>query len=172
MSKRSKPNPVIVADLRQAEGALAEMAMLDRRVADIEIALNAAVDAAKAAAQRDGAGLLARRKELADAVATFATLNKGELFRERRSLELAFGLIGFRQSTQLVQQLRVTQGMTLEKLHEYGFLDAVRVKEEIDKDAMSDWPDERLELVGMKRRQSDTFYIEIKAEEVAAREAS
>ena len=28
------------------------------------------------------------------------------------------------------------------------------------------WPDERLELVGLKRQQSDTFFIEIKKEEV------
>lgn len=163
---RIKPAPEIVANVQQAEGALAEMAALDRKLAVIEGNMNAAMDAAKANAQRDSAPLLARRKALADAVATFATLNKTELFSKMRSLELAFGIIGWRQSTQLAQLPRITQAMTLEKLHEYGFSDAVRLKEEINKDAMAAWPDERLEMVGMKRRQLDTFYIEIKAEEI------
>lgn len=99
------------------------MAALDRKLATIEGNMNAAMDAAKANAQRDSA-------------------------------------------PQLAQLPRITQAMTLEKLHEYGFSDAVRLKEEINKDAMAAWPDERLEMVGMKRRQLDTFYIEIKAEEI------
>lgn len=56
--------------------------------------------------------------------------------------------------------------MTLEKLREYGFTDAIRTKDEVNKEAMAGWPDERLELVGMKRRHLDTFFIEIKVEEV------
>ena len=168
MSLRVKPTPEIVGTLAQAEGALAEMAALDRKLAAVEANLNAAIDAAKARAQAEGAPLLSRRKELGDAVATWATLNKTELFGEQRSRELAFGVVGFRRSTQLVQQARITAAMTLDKLREYGFVDAIRTREEINKDVMALWPDERLELVGMRRRQSDACYIEIKAEEVAA----
>lgn len=52
--------------------------------------------------------------------------------------------------------------MTLEKLHQYNLNDGIRTKEEINKDAALGWPDERLELVGLKRQQSDAFFIEIK----------
>lgn len=149
MSARIKPTPEIVTNLQQAEGALAEMAALDRKLTAIEGDMNAAIDAVKARAQADGAGLVIWRKELADAVATYATLNRANLFPERKSLELAFGIMGFRQSTQIAQQPRITQAMTLEKLHEYGFLDAIRTKEEINKDTMAGWPSERLELVGL-----------------------
>lgn len=166
MSKRTKPTPEIVANLPQAEGALAEMAAIDRKLVVIEADMNTAIDTAKTHARREGEPLLERRKALANAVGTFAALNKSELFARQRSLDLAFGVIGFRQSAQLAQQTRITAAMTLEKLREYGFTDAIRTKDEVNKEAMAGWPDERLELVGMKRRHMDTFFIEIKAEEV------
>ena len=49
---------------------------------------------------------------------------------------------------------------------QYHLTDGIRVKEEINKDAAMGWPDERLELVGLKRQQSDTFFIEISKEDV------
>lgn len=163
---RIKPAPYIVGSLPQAEAALAEIAALDRRLNSITDTLNAEIDAAKDKAQQSSTALLAQRKSLADAVATFATMNKAELFSTKKSLDLAFGVMGFRQSTQIAQMPRITQAMTLEKLHEFAFTEAIRTKEELNKDAVAGWPDERLALVGLKRRNLDTFYIEIKAENV------
>ena len=60
----------------------------------------------------------------------------------------------------------VTAEMTLERLHQYNLADGIRVKEEINKDAALGWPDERLELVGLKRQQADTFFIEIARDDV------
>lgn len=163
---RIKPTPHIVGNIPQAEAALAEIAALDRKLECISSELNAEIDAAKDTAQQKSAGLLSRRKDLADALATYATLNKGDLFKDKKSLDLAFGIMGFRQSTQIAQVNRITQAMTLEKLREYAFTDAIRTKEELNKDIVAGWPEERLALVGLKRRQLDTFFIEIKAENV------
>ena len=154
---RLKPDPHVVADRAQAECALAEMAALDRKLSGIECDMRESIDKAKAAAGRLATPLLARRKELADAVAVFA---------KSKSLDMGFGVIGFRASTKLVQIRGVTAEMTLEKLRQYNLADGIRVKEEINKDSCLGWPDERLELVGLKRQQSDTFFIEIKKENV------
>lgn len=108
----------------------------------------------------------ARRKELSDAVTVYGKLNRQALFIKSKSLDLGFGVIGFRASTKIVQMRGVTAEMTLERLHQYNLSDGIRTKEEINKDAALGWPDERLELVGLKRQQSDTFFIEIKKEEV------
>lgn len=167
MNKRIKPDPIIVSDIRQAEGYLAEMAALDRKLTGIANDMNTAIDAAKERASNESAPLLARRKALGEAIGTYSTLNKGELFKERKSLDLGFGVIGFRLSTQIMQAGRVTKEMTLEKLHEYGFTDGIRTKEEINKDAVAGWPEERLALVGLRRRVQDAFFIEIKAEDLA-----
>lgn len=163
---RIKPDPHVVADRAQAECALAEMAALDRKLSGIESEMQEYIDRAKAVAARQANSLLAKRKVLADAVAVFAKLNRQELFAKSKSLDMGFGIIGFRASTRISQLRGVTVEMTLEKLHQYGLSDGIRTKEEINKDATMGWPDERLELVGLKRQMLDTFFIEIKKEAV------
>lgn len=163
---RIKPDPHIVTDRAQCEGALAEMAALDRKLSAIENEMRESIDAAKSKASQIAGPLQARRRELADAVAVFAKLNRQELFAKSKSLDMGFGVIGFRASTRIVQVRGVTAEMTLERLHQYNLADGIRVKEEINKDAALGWPDERLELVGLKRQQTDTFFIEITQDDV------
>jgi len=165
---RIKPDPHIVADRAQAEGALAEMAALDRKLSGIESEMRERIDLAKAQASQLATPLLARRKELSDAVAVYAKLNKQDLFAKSKSLDLGFGVIGFRASTKVVQMSGITMDMTLARLHQYDFADGIRVKEEINKEAALGWPDERLEIVGLRRQQSDGFFIEIKKDTVPA----
>lgn len=162
MASRIKPDPHVVADLDQAEAALAEIAALDRKLEAISSAMQETIDTAKANASQQANPLLARRKELADAVAVFAKLNRQAIFVGAKSVDMGFGIIGFRASSKIIQLKGVTAAMTLEKLHQFNFADAIRVKEEINKEAMVNWPPERLELVGLKKQESDTFYIEIK----------
>ena len=45
--------------------------------------------------------------------------------------------------------------------------EGIRVKEELDRAAMSDWPDSKLETVGMKRRTVDTISVDVKSEALA-----
>lgn len=163
---RIKPDPYMVLDMAQCEGALAEMAALDRKLSAIENEMRESVDAVKAKASQLAGPLQARRKELSDAVTVYGKLNRQALFPKSKSLDLGFGVIGFRASTKIVQMRGVTAEMTLERLHQYNLSDGIRTKEEINKEAALGWPDERLELVGLKRQQADTFFIEIKKEEV------
>ncbi len=163
---RIKPDPYVVADKAQAECALAEIAALDRKISGIESEMQECIDKAKAAASQQVNPLQARRKELADAVAVYAKLNRQELFAKAKSLDMGFGVIGFRASSRISQIRGITAEMTLEKLHQYNLSDGIRVKEEINKDSCLGWPDERLELVGLKRLMQDTFFIEIKKDAV------
>jgi len=163
---RSKPRALVIADLKQADAALTELARLERDLAEIEAGMNEKVDQIKTAAGNRAAPLQARRKELGAALATFGELNKTELFGRRRSLERPHGVIGFRRSTKLLTLPKLTLAMVLEKLKDYGFDDAVRVKEAVDKEAMRDWPEQKLETVGMRRVSKDEFFIEVKTEEL------
>lgn len=166
MSKRTKPTPEIVANLPQAEGALAEMAAIDRQLALINGALNEALDAAKARAQTEGATLLARRGELEKSVSTFAKLNKAELFKDRKTLELNFGTITFLSSVRTVQQSGIDACVTVARLRQYGFLDAIRTKEEVNKETVESWPDERLDLIGMRHQTIEKVTVEPKSESI------
>ena len=158
---------LIIKDVQQAEGVLAEMSAIGRKLLLIEGAMNEEIDNAKARAQQEGASLIVRYNELEKAVKAFGTLNKSRLFSEKRSLELAFGTISFRQSTRITFQNRVTEEMALQALRELGLSEGIRVKEELDRTAMADWPDSKLETVGMKRRTVDTISVDVKSEALA-----
>lgn len=163
---RLKPTPMVIADKNEATVAVAEIAALDREIAAIESDMQAEIDAAKARARQRAAGAAARRADLANGVAVWAKLHKDELFGTRKSLDLGHGKIGFRASTAIVQERGVTVEMSLARLHELGMQDGIRLKEELNKEEMLAWPDNRLALVGVKRQQRDTFFIEIPQESV------
>ncbi len=168
MAPRTKPQPLIINDLDQADEALRQLAEIAREQAVIEGTLNEQIDELKAAAKRQMGPLADDRKRLEDALGVFGTLKKADLFGEsrKRSQELAFGVIGFRRATSLRLLAKKTWGGVLVRLEALGFTTAIRVKHEVDKTAMADWSDEQLETVGVRREQVDEFFIELKQEEL------
>ena len=164
---RSKPNPHIVESREQAEGTMAELAAIARKLDGVAVSMNTDIDAAKAKAASAAAPLEARKKELENGLAVYARMNKAALFpKDSKSIDLGFGIMGFRASTKIVQQNGVTAEMSLERLHEFDFTQGIRTKEEINKENMAGWPDERLEIVGLRRQKSDGFFIEVKKDAV------
>ncbi|MCB2186979.1 MAG: host-nuclease inhibitor Gam family protein [Deltaproteobacteria bacterium] len=164
MAKRSKPTALVIGDLAQAEAVMAELAGLARSIGAAESEMNEAIDQAKAVALGTVAPLEARKKTLETALAVFGQLNKAEFFVKKRSVETAFGTIGFRKSTKLLTLPKVKLAQVLGKLKEFKFTEAIKTTEAVNKEAMEDWPQERLESVGLTRKSEDVFYIEIKAE--------
>lgn len=161
---RIKADPYVVADISRAESALMELAALERKTRTITNDLNEEIDRLKDGAKAEMDPLEARKKTLSDALGTFLKMNRTEILGTRKSRELAFGVIGFRASTALSQMRGVSSSMTLERLKEHGLLDGIRIKEELDKDTMRGWPEERLALVGLLRKEKDQFFIELKEE--------
>lgn len=172
VAKREKPKAAIapIRDLEEANNALAEIAEIDRAIEAANRQLNEDIDKLKKDVQEDIAPLAERREILGNGLANFAELNRTEMFKDRKSKELDFGTIGFRKSTALatIKKVCSTWKEVLGKLKQYEFKEAIRVKEEPDKEIMSEWPKERLELVGVQRVEKDEFYYEIKQEKVAA----
>lgn len=172
MATRTKPQPLIIGTLTQADEALRQLAEIDREQRQIESGAQAQIDQVKAVAKAQLEPLTASRKRLEDALAVFGTQRKAELFPEKkRSQELTFGVIGFRRATGLRLMAKRTWGSVLERLEALNFTSAIRTKREVDKPAMADWSDEQLETVGVKRETADEFYIELKQEELANKAA-
>ncbi len=167
MATRTKPQPLIIGDLNQADEALRQLAEIAREKAQIESGMNAQIDQVKATAKAQTEPLEASRKRLEDALGVFGTQHKAELFPARkRSQELAFGTIGFRKATSLRLLTKKTWGSVLERLTALNFTAAIRIKREVDKTAMAEWSDEQLETVGVRREQVDEFFVELKQEEL------
>ena len=166
MSRKKVDNIVIIKDLAQANAALGELGAIDRSLEEITSRMNAVIDQVKQRAEADAAPLKDRSRALAGGLKAFAEHQKDSILKDRKSVELAFGRIGFRKSTQVKPAPKSTWKQILGRLRELGFEAAIRIKEEINKDELHTWSDERLELVGARRVPKDEFWYEVKAEEL------
>jgi phage host-nuclease inhibitor protein Gam len=99
--------------------------------------------------------------ELSGLLGAFAEYNKEDLFRDRKSVQLSFGVFGYRKST--VISVKKT---TLELLKKLGLAGCVRVKEEPDKEAMAGLDDDTLSQVDAVRKVKDDFFCEADKEEI------
>ena len=171
---RKKPNPAfVVADLEAADKALARLAEIKRAVDVEEADLNSAIDRLKMASKERLGAPLAERAAIEAALATFAETKKDDLFAKSRSRDLNFGVIGFRRSSEVKPKPKNTWGGILERIKALAtgtdgdpFQAAIRVKEDVNRDVLKDWPAERLDTVGARIIPKDAFYYELAAEEI------
>lgn len=168
MARRKPEHPYPVKDLAAANTALAEIAIIKRTIADIENGMNARIDAVKAEAEADVAPLQRRLAAIETGLSAFAEFFKEDLFGQgRRSKELDFGRLGYRRSTEIRPKPKCTLKMVLGKLKAMGFAAGIRVSESVNKDELSTWPDERLDLVDARRVRKDQFWYEIDEAKIA-----
>lgn len=160
---RRKPNtPVVaIANLEQVDDVLREMAECSRHLEAIRADMNAAIDAAKADAKARAAVPGQRLAELEESLAAYATVQRAALFNVRKSITRVFGSFGFRKSTEIKPLAKNTWGGILDALKSLGMTHAVRTKEEVNKEVLQEWPDERLERVGARRVSQDRFWVEV-----------
>ncbi|MFH2100217.1 MAG: host-nuclease inhibitor Gam family protein [Pseudomonadota bacterium] len=165
---RTKPKALIVpvASLSQADAALAEIASLKRKLGAITARMNDDIDRRKAEAQVEAASEEMRLASLEGGIKAFAEARKDELFTSKRSVELTFGTIGFRRSKEVKPKAKHTWAMILEKIKEFDFTAAVRVKEDVNREELRGWPEERLDLVGARRAEKDEFGYELNEQAV------
>jgi phage host-nuclease inhibitor protein Gam len=171
---RTKPNPAyLIGDMDAADKALARLGEISRAVEAEEGKLNEAIDKMKALAKERLAAKLAERAAIEAALGTFAEAKKGDLFAKLRSQALNFGTIGFRRSSEVKPAPKGTWGGILERIKalvtgEPGdpFGAAIRVKEDVNRDVLKEWPEERLSTVGARIVAKDVFFYELKAEEI------
>lgn len=162
---RVKPTILRFASVDDVNGGLAELAELNRKVKTAELDLNAQVDALKAATAEALSPIEERKKELEGALLHYAATHP-EHFTDKRSLELTHGLLGWRKSTKLVTASKTTWEQVLGNLKSFEFSEAIRTKLEVDKEVLAQWPDNKLALVGVARKEDDAFWYEPKQVEL------
>lgn len=108
-------------------------------------------------------GFAAKLSELSQALDTnanqvldFLEANSGNLFVDKRSIELNFGTIGAQLS------IAVETGKdTLEKLRKLGLTDAIKITEAPDKAAMEKLDPKTFAKTGAQRVQYETLWIKL-----------
>jgi phage host-nuclease inhibitor protein Gam len=171
MARQKPKNLYPVKDLAAANKALAEIAELKRSIKAQEAAMNDEIDRLKAETEAAVAPLQAKMASLENGLLAFAEFNKDELFVDKRSKDLDFGSLGYRRSKEIKPMPKKTLAMVLGKLKELGFTEAIRVKESVNKDELSQWSDEKLALVDARRVEKDTFWYEVAEHEIKGRVA-
>lgn len=169
---RVKPkNLYPIKDLVAANAAMAEIAGIKRSIADVENTMNERIDRIKADAEVEAAPLQAQLASIEGGLLAFAEHNKSDLFKDKRSRELDFGTLGYRRSKELKPKPKKTWKMILGAIKELGFNAALRKKESVNREELHTWPDERLDVIGCRRVEKDTFWYEIDEKKVADKAA-
>jgi phage host-nuclease inhibitor protein Gam len=152
--------PQQIKDLDEANLALAEIGKLELKLEAIDGKASERIGEIKEKAAKAGEDARNRIQELDSALALFAEYNKNELFKDKKTVPLSYGNIGFRLSTKV--STKKTTLELLKKLFPHG----IRVKEEIDKEEMKTWDDGQLAQVDAAKVEQDTFFYEVNREEV------
>ncbi len=163
---RMKPDvPIRLKDNEALDKALYEIAQYRQECKRIDSEADARINDVKEAAAQLAEPIREKIEKLEQAIAAYVEYNRPELFKDKKSLELNFGIVGYRQST----RISISNKNTLELLRTLGFAGAIRTTEQVDKTVMAEWPDERLAEVEARKIVEDKFFYEIKEDAVAER---
>lgn len=170
MAKR-KPTTTI-ADRAELEQVFGEYAALKLEEARLVIELETELQAARTKHEPELAAVTAEHEALFEDIQSFAVLHP-ELFKDKKSIDLVHGTIGFRTGTPAVKTLpKVKAGYALQ-LAIKNLPDCIRSHQDLDKDAiLKRFADkkltaEKLADCGLIVEQSEIFYTDVKNEKGA-----
>jgi phage host-nuclease inhibitor protein Gam len=99
------------------------------------------------------------RDEAARRLATLMKKGKNEIFRDGDVVYLAHGSLI--RSLSCPVAFPRSHDPIIAALEACGFKDEVRIKKSLDKDALGKWPDDRLALVGLARKEVEEFSYDL-----------
>ena len=161
MGTRYKPSAGKLNSLEDVNLALKDIGLAEKELEAIDAKAAKEIAAIKERAAKEGEELRKQILETSAKISAYAEYNKGELFKDKKSVELSFGMFGFRKYTKIS-----VKKTTLELLKKLGYTGCVRLKEEPDKEAMANLTDEQLSQVDACRKVSNDFFCEANLDEV------
>lgn len=161
MAKEKRSKPVVetlkITSLSEADSMLHEMADLKAKIRKVQADADIAVNAIKESMMDTVRPMLEQIEAMEKSLAVYSEYNRTELFNDKKTIELQFGLFGYRQSTSVS-----VKKTTLELLQKHGFNEAISIKPTVNKEIMRSWSTERLALVDATLVVEDKFWIETK----------
>lgn len=161
MGTRIKPESGKILSVEDVNFALREIGLAQKELDAIDTRAHKRIAEIKTDAAQKGEELRKRIAETSARIQAYADYNRDELFKDRKTIELSFGLFGYRKSTKI--STKKTTVELLKKLHLEKY---IRIKEEPDKDLLAELDDESLIQIDAIRKVSDDFFVEAKTEEV------
>jgi phage host-nuclease inhibitor protein Gam len=158
---RLKPNVKRIETLEDANLTLKEIGLLERELETIDGNAHKQIAEIKTDAVTAGKPVLKRIADLSALLGAYAAYNRAELFKDKKTVQVSFGIFGYRKSTSISVK-KTTIGL-LKKL---GLEKYIRAKEEADKEAMAALDDDALSQVDAVRKVKDDFFCEADKEEI------
>ncbi|MDR0583585.1 MAG: host-nuclease inhibitor Gam family protein [Treponema sp.] len=158
---RFKPNVKKIESLEDTNLTLKEIGLLERELETIDGDAHRQIAEIKTAAVKAGESIRKRITDLSALLGAYAEYNRAELFKDKKTVQVSFGIFGYRKSTSIS-----VKKTTLELLKKLGKIIFIRTKEEVDKEAMAVMTDEELAMVDAVRKYKDDFFCEADKEEI------
>ena len=158
---RYKPAQSKLETIEDVDLALKEIGLLERELEAIDAEAHKQISEAKQKAAQKGEPMRKRIAEISTKIGAFAEYNKDDLFKDRKSVELTFGVFGYRKSTSIS-----VKKTTVELMKKLGLDSFLRIKIEADKEKMAELDDETLAQVDAVRKIKDDFFCQPNKEEV------
>ena len=158
---RLKPPVGKIKTLDEANMVLKEIGILEKELEGIDADAHKRIAEIKTEAAQSGEGIRKRIAENSAVLGAYAEYNKSDLFKDRKSIQLTFGLFGYRKSTSIS-----VKKTTLELLKKLKLVNCIMVKEEPSKEAMAALDDDTLRQVDAVRKIKDDFFCEADKEEI------
>jgi len=161
-TKRSKPSNIIpLANTNQVDDTLLKIAQLKTELKRINADAEESINKIRNGAKNTAEPILAEIEKFGTSIFAYAEYNRSNLFGKVKTIMLTFGSLGYRQSTKISVSKK-----TLDALKEMDMLDCISIKEAVNKDVLSTYPDELIKQAGAKKVVEDKFWYEVKEEEI------
>ena len=98
---RIKPMTGKLESLEDVNLALRDIGLAERELTQIDTEAHKKIAEIKTAATEKGEALRKRIAELSTKIQAYSDYNRDELFKDRKTVELSFGIFGYRKSTKM-----------------------------------------------------------------------
>jgi phage host-nuclease inhibitor protein Gam len=129
---RLKPNVKKIESLEDANLTLKEIGLLESELESIDGGTRKQIAEIRTAAVKAGEPVRKRITDLSALLGAYAEYSRADLFKDRKSVLVSFGIFGCRKSTSVS-----VKKTTLALLKKLGLGHCIRTKEEADKDEIS-----------------------------------
>ncbi len=141
----------------QVNERLAESGLIDLELQEIEAVMNLAISSAKETASLNSKDLKSRQQVIAMEVKEYVDYNRDDIKGKEKLL--AHGKVGYRLSTKISVPIRKVAEI-LKNLKLKNMLDCIRVKEDVDKEALRKYTAEEIAEIGCMKKVEDVFFME------------
>lgn len=172
MAKNTRTAKPVMPNLKLngVEQYLSEFAVADARISEINAQMDIEITKIRENYGMELLSLEAKKKAALEVIQFWAETNKEEYFGKKRSVDMTHGVVGFRMGT-----WKATLAKGVKKWDEV--LEAcrtiapewIRTKEEVNKELMINTREvetERLASIGVMVVQEETFFVELKKEQL------